>query len=47
MVIRLAYPGSLYFSDQLSCIKFLDPRYGLKDIDFISFKHFKSFSEFL
>ena len=33
---RIAYSYSLYFSDQFWCIKFFDPIYGLKDIDFIS-----------
>src|SRR4051812_34112407 len=40
--IRIAYPYSLYFSDQLSCIKFFDPIYVLKDIDFISLINFKT-----
>ena len=30
------------FSDQFSCIKFFDPIYGLKDIDFISLINFKT-----
>ena len=47
MDIRVAYSYSLDFSDQLSCIKFFNLSYGLKDIDFQSFKEFKSFSEFL
>src|SRR3954469_21689763 len=42
--IRILYPYSLYFSDQFSCIKFFDLSYGLKDIEFQSLNHFKSFS---
>ena len=34
VAIRVAYPGALDFSDQLSCIKFFHPAYGLKDINF-------------
>ena len=47
MDIRVVYPHSLYFSDQLSCIKFFHPSYGLKDIDFQSFKSFKRISGFI
>src|SRR3954468_3208533 len=43
--IRIAYPYSLYFSDQLSCIKFFDLKYGLKDINFQSFKHLNYFKK--
>ena len=43
----IAYSYSLYFSDQFSCIKFFNPSYGLKDIDFQSLNHFKSFSGIL
>ena len=32
--MQVAYPYSLYFSDQLSCIKFFHLSYGLKDINF-------------
>ena len=46
MDIRVVYSYSLDFSDQLSCIKFFHPSYGLKDIDFQSFKSFKRFSGF-
>ena len=44
MDIRVAYLYSLYFSDQLSCIKFFHQSYGLKDIDFQSFIQFKRIS---
>ena len=44
--IRIAYPYSLYFSDQFSCIKFLNLTYGLKDIQIQSLNHFKSISSF-
>ena len=37
VAIRVAYPYSLDFFDQLSCIKFFHRSYGLKDIDFLSF----------
>src|SRR4051812_6612660 len=40
--VWIAYSYSLYFSDQFSCIKFFDPIYGLKDIDFISLINFKT-----
>ena len=36
----VAYSYSLYFSEQLSCIKYFHLTYGLKDIDFLSFNHF-------
>ena len=45
--IRVVYPYSLYFSEQLSCIKFFHLTYGLKDIDFQSFIQFKRISGFL
>ena len=45
--IQIAYPDSLYFSDQLSCIKFLNLTYGLKVIEFQSLNHFKRFSEII
>src|SRR3954465_14433986 len=45
--IWIAYSYSLYFSDQFSCIKFLNLSYGLKYIEFQSLNHFKQFSEFL
>ena len=45
--IRIAYSYSLYFSDQFSCIKFLNLTYGLKDIQIQSLNHFKSISGFL
>ena len=32
--IWIVYSYSLYFSDQFSCIKFLNLNYGLKDIEF-------------
>src|SRR3954462_12834777 len=38
--IRIAYSYLLYFSDQLSCIKFLNPSYGLKVIEFQSLNQF-------
>ena len=41
--IRVAYSGSLYFSDQLSRINYFNPSYGLKDINFINLIQFKSF----
>ena len=47
MDIQIAYSYSLYFSDQISCIKFFDLTYGLKDIDFQSFIHLKTFSGFI
>ena len=47
MDIQVAYSYSLDFSDQLSCIKFFHPTYGLKDIDFQSFIQFKRISGFL
>ena len=43
----VAYSYSLYFSEQLSCIKFFHPTYGLKDINFPSFNQFISFTGFL
>ena len=46
MGIRIAYSYSLYFSDQFSCIKFLNQTYGLKDIEFYSFNQFKRISGF-
>ena len=42
--IWVAYSYSLDFSDQLSCIKFFHPSYGLKDIDFQSFIQLKRIS---
>ena len=36
----VAYSYSLYFFEQLSCIKYFHLTYGLKDIDFLSFNHF-------
>ena len=45
--IRVAYPYSLDFSDQLSCIKFFHLSCGLKDIDFQSFIQLKEFLDFL
>src|SRR4051812_27273027 len=39
--IWIAYSYSLYFSDQFSCIKFLNLTYGLKDIQIQSLNHFK------
>ena len=42
--MRVAYPYLLDFSDQLSRIKFFHRSYGLKDIDFQSFKSFKRIS---
>ena len=47
MNLWVAYSYSLYFSDQLSCIKFFHRSYGLKDIEFQSFIQFKSISGFL
>ena len=47
MVIRVAYPYSLDFSEQLSCIKFFHLTYGLKDINFQRFIQFKRISGFL
>ena len=47
MDIQIAYSYSLYFSDQLSCIKFFDLSYGLKDIDFQSLNQLKAFSGFI
>ena len=44
--VWIAQLYSLYFSDQLSCIKFFHLIYGLKDIEFQSFNQFKSFSGF-
>ena len=44
--ILVVYPYSLYFSEQLSCIKFFDLTYGLKDIDFQSFIQFKKNLDF-
>ena len=44
MGIRIAYSYLLYFSEQLSCIKFFHPTYGLKDIYFLEFKSFSGFS---
>ena len=44
MGIRVAYPYSLDFSDQLSCIKFFHQSYGLNDIDFQSLNQFKRIS---
>ena len=46
MGMRVAYPGSLYFSEQLSCIKFFHRSYGLKVINFLSFNQLKAFSGF-
>ena len=43
MDIRVAYSSSLYFSEQLSCIKFFHPTYGLKDINFYSLNQFIEF----
>ena len=40
MGMWIAYSCSLYFSEQLSCIKYFHPTYGLKDIDFQSFNQF-------
>src|SRR4051812_24583552 len=37
---RLAYSYSSYFSDQVSCIKYFNLTYSLKDINFQSFNHF-------
>src|ERR1044071_4232442 len=42
----IAYSYSLYFSDQFSCIKFLNPSYGLKVIEFQSLNHFNDFLNF-
>ena len=36
----VAYSYSLYFSEQLSCIKYFHLTYGLKDINFLSFNQF-------
>ena len=47
MDVWIAYPYLLYFSDQFSCIKFFNPSYGLKDIEFQSLNHFKRFFGFL
>ena len=47
MDIWVVYSYSLYFSDQLLCIKFFHWSYGLKDIDFQSFIQFKRISGFL
>ena len=44
--VRAAYLYSLHFSEQLSCIKYFDLTYGLKDIDFQSFIHFNQFLDF-
>ena len=40
MGIRVVYLGSQYFSDQLSCRKYFDPSYCLKDIDVYCFNQF-------
>ena len=40
----VAYSYSLYFSEQLSCIKYFHWTYGLKDIDFLSLNHFIAIS---
>ena len=47
MGVRVAYSYSLYFSDQLSCIKYFHLNYGLKDIEFQSLNHFIAISRFL
>ena len=47
MGIRAAYTYPLYFSDQISCINYFNPTYGLKDIQFQSFIHFKIISGFI
>ena len=44
--VWIAYSYSLYFSDQLSCINYFNPTYGLKDIEFQSFNQIKSISRF-
>lgn len=41
--IRVAYSYSLYFSEQLSGIKYFHPTYGLKDMNFYSFNQFLEF----
>ena len=46
MDVWIAYSYSLHFSDQFSCIKFFDPSYGLKVIDFQSFNQLKVFLDF-
>jgi hypothetical protein len=38
--MQAAYPGSPRRSEQLSCSKFFDPGYGLKDMIFQSFINF-------
>ena len=38
---RIAYSYSLYFSDKFSYTNYFNPRYGLKDINFISLIQFK------
>ena len=40
----VAYSYSLYFSEQLSCIKYFHLTYGLKDINFQSFNQFITIS---
>ena len=40
---RAAYSDSSRRSEQLSCIKFFHPGYGLFYIDFQSFNHFFEF----
>ena len=47
MGILVAYPYSLYFSEQLSCIKYFHLNYGLKDIEFQILNHFKLISGIL
>src|SRR3954464_10299551 len=37
--IRIAYSYPWYISDQLSCRKYFDSSYGLKDINYQSFNH--------
>jgi hypothetical protein len=43
--IWMAYSESTYFSEQLSYKILFITSYGLKDINFASFKHLQQFSE--
>ena len=38
----IPYLDSLNFSEQLSCINYFNPGYGLKDINLLSFIQFKN-----
>ena len=45
--VWIAYSYSLYFFEQLSCIKYFHLTYGLKDIEFQRFNHFLEFLELI